>query len=160
MGAVPVPFRAVGRYLTCVKRQTIIQLVGAGLVALVVACVVVVMVFKEEHIYTCNNTNAERVTLEFKGVVLSEKIYEHEESEWVRSVHPKPLEHEWIEGYVNWEYRKPSPRVLWIRELYRIRNAQGSEDLLLRLLDGPSLVDFEFMNEIGKFCRGVNTPGA
>ena len=68
-----------------------IQLIGAGLVALVVACVVVVMVFKEEREYLCNVTYSKKNTVEFFGLTLKEEIVDGGVSKWVKSVLPEPI---------------------------------------------------------------------
>ena len=59
------------------KKQTIIQLIGAGIIVSLIACVVVVLVFKEEVDYVCNTTCAERQTTEIFGLVLSQEISEN-----------------------------------------------------------------------------------
>ena len=133
-------------------KKTTLQLTGAGIIALVVACVVVVMVFKEKHLYHCDNTCAARLTVEVFGLILSEDIIESPISGWVRSIHGGPLDYDWggdiniSAGRVSSEI--PKTRAYYLNVLWELKDNPGSEDLALRLIKGPKEPDPTLVEKI------------
>jgi len=137
------------------SKWTILQLVGAGLVAVLVACVVVVLMFKKERSYICNNTFADRQTIDIFGLVISDVAEENDVSRWVRSVYSQPLDNDWHDTAHDGAKTGPvwPPRGVSLRALYTAINHRYSEKILRQLIAGPSNPTPEFQDECYYFAE-------
>ena len=65
-------------------------------VCLVVVVIVYVAMTTGFRTYTCNNTSAQKTTIEIAGfAVINEMDEENEVTKWIRTIYPEPLEYSW-----------------------------------------------------------------
>ena len=131
----------ISRYLSPMKKQSIIQLVWRGALILATLCTVALYFApKEEHRYVCRNTGAYLDTIEIYELKIFSDYIETDQSKWIHAMYKKPISHDWqyhdgsrAKGEIDPEVL---PRFRLAGMLYDIRFVPYSTNLLARLFDG------------------------